>query len=371
VSAAVRRAGTRTVLAAVAALVAVVVGVGAYLVASPGERMVHASAEFDRTTGLYVGSTVRILGVAVGKVTRIEPHGRTVEVDFSYPARYRVPAGAGAVIVPPSIVGDRYLQLTPVYEGGPVLSDGTRIPLDRTAVPVEYDQITASLSDLSVALGPRGANKDGALSRLVDVGAANLDGNGRRLHDTLHSLAQLLGTLDGNKSDLVAVIDHLDRFTTALAADDKGVRAVNQDLAQVATFLSDERGDLDAALRDLSVALREVAAFVHANRDALTRDVGGLAEVTTVLARNQRALAEFLDEAPQALLNLRDAYNPAHHTLDTRNNLDQLANPGQALCQLLAGVGVPCPDQLKHLPTPPVASSNPPSSLDQMLKVRS
>ncbi|MFL6140045.1 MAG: MCE family protein [Frankiaceae bacterium] len=366
-----RRPGTRTVLTTLAAVVAVVIGVGAYLVLAPGDRMVHASASFARTTGLYVGSTVRILGVPVGKVTRIEPRGSTVEVDFAYAAKNRVPAGAGAVVVPPSIVGDRYLQLTPVYEGGPVLADGSRIPLARTAVPVEYDQIVSSLSDLSVALGPKGANADGALSRLVDVGAANLDGNGRRLHDTLHSVAQLLGTLDADKGDLVGTVDHLSRFTTVLAKDDAGVRAVNRDLAQVASFLSDERGDLDSALSNLSIALREVASFVHANRDAIASDVGGLAEVTTVLARNQRALAEFLDEAPLALMNLRDAYNPAHHTLDTRNNLDQLTNPGAAVCQLLAGVGVPCPDQLKHLPTPPVPSAGAPGSLDQMLKVRS
>jgi phospholipid/cholesterol/gamma-HCH transport system substrate-binding protein len=275
------------------------------------------------------------------------------------------------VIVPPSIVGDRYLQLTPVWRSGPVLGDGARIPESRTAVPVEYDQIVSSLNDLDVALGPKGANAKGALSRLVDVGAANLDGNGRRLHDTVGALSQLLGTLDDNRTGLVDVIGNLDRFTTTLASDDSGVRAVNRDLAQVATFLAGERGDIDTALRDLSVALGEVGTFVRGNRALLARNVKGLAEVTAVLARNQRALTEFLDDAPLALTNLDETYNAQHRTLDTRANLDQLSNPGQALCQLLDGVGVPCPDALKRLPSPPPLPGTPPTSLQQMLRVRS
>jgi phospholipid/cholesterol/gamma-HCH transport system substrate-binding protein len=365
------RLSNRAVVALLTAVAVLAVALGSFLLLSPGDRMVHVSAEFPRTTGLYEGSTVRILGVPVGKVTKVRARGTTVEVDFDYPAKYKVPADASAVIVPPSIVGDRYLQLTPVYRSGPTLADGTRIPEGRTAVPVEYDQIVASLNDLDVALGPKGANAKGALSRLVDVGAANLRGNGKRLNDTLHSLATLLGTLDDNRTGLVDVIGHLNQFTTALASDDGGVRAVNSDLAQVATFLADERQDLDTALRTLSVALGEVGTFVRGNRAVLARDVKGLAEVTTVLTRNQRALEEFLDDAPLALTNLEGTYNSSTRTLDTRANLDQLSNPGAALCQLLEGAGVKCPDILKKLPSPPPLPGNPLTSLQQMLKVRS
>jgi phospholipid/cholesterol/gamma-HCH transport system substrate-binding protein len=365
------RLSNRAVVALLAVVAVLAVALGGFLLLSPGDRMVHVSAEFPRTTGLYEGSTVRILGVPVGKVSKVTAKGRVVEVDFSYPAKYKVPAGASAVIVPPSIVGDRYLQLAPVWRSGPTLADGARIPESRTAVPVEYDQIVSSLNDLDVALGPKGANAKGALSRLVDVGAANLDGNGKRLNDTLHALGQLLGTLDDNRTGLVDVIGNLNRFTTTLASDDSGVRAVNRDLAQVASFLSDERGDLDTTLRDLSVALGEVGAFVHANRAGLARNIKGLAEVTTVLTRNQRALTEFLDDAPLALTNLQGAYSPRTHTLDTRANLDQLTNPGAALCQLLEGAGVKCPDILKKLPSPPPLPGPPLTSLQQMLKVRS
>ncbi len=52
-----------------------------------------------------------------------------MHVTFSYDDKYRVPASAKAAIVAPSLVSDRYVQLLPVYQSGPALAAGTRIPL--------------------------------------------------------------------------------------------------------------------------------------------------------------------------------------------------------------------------------------------------
>ena len=93
--------------------------------------------------------------------------------------QYAVPADADAVVLAPSLVSDRYVQFSPVYDGGAKMKDGATVPLERTATPVELDQVYGALDDLSAALGPNGANKNGALSDLVDVGAANLEGQRR------------------------------------------------------------------------------------------------------------------------------------------------------------------------------------------------
>ena len=57
-----------------------------------------------------------------------------------------ISASAQAVIVAPSIVGDRYIQLTPVYESGPKLRDGATLSTKDTSVPLELDQIYDSLN---------------------------------------------------------------------------------------------------------------------------------------------------------------------------------------------------------------------------------
>ncbi len=301
----------------------------------------HLRAEFVRAVGLYPGSDVRILGVKVGEVTSVRPAGDRVVVDMTYDDEFSVPEDAKAVVVAPSVVSDRYVQLTPVYDGGPRLADDARIPLRRTAVPVELDRIFSSLDDLNVALGPEGANSDGALSRLLAVGADNLDGQGEDINQTLTDFSQAISTLSSERGNLFGTLRNLQVFTTALAGSDSQVRAFNDDLASVADQLAGERDELALALKNLAVALGEVASFVKANRADLTTDIAGLADITGTLAKQKDAMAEVLDAGPVALSNLQNAYNPASGTLDSRDNAEQQQDPGLYLCSLLTSLGQP------------------------------
>ena len=332
---------SRRALSAVAGGLALVLVVALALVLWPSGGQVHASADFSRAVGLFKGSDVRILGVKVGQVTGVHPRGTTVHVTFVYDRKYKVPADAKAVVVSPSVVSDRYVQLTPVWRSGPVLASGDDIPLERTAVPVELDRIYQSLDDLDVALGPKGANKDGALSRLLAVGSANLGGEGDQLHTTVAGLASTLGTLSEGRDDLFGTVRNLQTFTAMLAASDTQVSSFNQNLASVADQLAGERQDLGAALSNLAVALSEVARFVEDNRGNLTADLKGLRDVTGVLVKERAALTEVLRAGPAALSNLQLAYNPASGTLDTRNNAEQSQDPALFLCSLLVTTGQP------------------------------
>ncbi|MGN6751798.1 MAG: MCE family protein [Intrasporangium sp.] len=316
----------------------VVVGlVAAAFVVWPRTSQTTVSADFVRAVGLYPGSDVRILGVRVGQVDSVVPQGDHVHVTFSFDDAHRVPATARAAIVAPSLVSDRYVQLLPVYSGGPALAAGARIPLDRTAVPVELDRISQSLDDLMVALGPDGANKDGALNRLLQTAAANLDGNGDRLHSTVHDLSTALTTLSGSKEDLFGTVKNLQSFTSMLASNNDQVRRLNSDLATVAVQLSEERENLKLALKNLGVATNEVSSFVKDNRALLKTDVARAVAVTETLAKNRDALSEVLDNAPVALSNLQNAYHPQTGTLDTRNNAKGLDDPLLLICSILTG----------------------------------
>lgn len=320
-----------------AALVLLAGTAGCGLVGDP--EVNRLSARFDRAVGVYVNSDVRVLGVRVGKVTKITPDGDDVLIDMEYETKYKVPADAKAVLVAPSIVSDRYVQLTPVWREGPTLEDGADLGTDRTAVPVELDAIYSSLDDLNRALGPEGANAEGALSDLITTGARNLDGNGALLNSALKDLSLAVGTLSNQRDDLFGTIANLQDFTTTIASSDRTVRNFNADLADVASQLDDQKQDLASAVRALSVALGEVAAFVRDNSEDLTANVKNLADVTGVLVKQKRALEEFIDNSPTALSNLQLAYNPQSGTLDTRDNNESEASPEAIVCNLLITVG--------------------------------
>ncbi|MCW3844002.1 MCE family protein [Micromonospora yasonensis] len=278
----------RPLAAATVLLTAVAAGAVVWRHETPQRRVV---AYFTRAVGVYPGSDVRVLGVRVGEVEKITPQGRVVRVEMRYDPTLRVPADAQALIVPPSVVSDRYVQLTPAVTGGADLPDGAEIPVARTAAPMEIDDIYQALDEFNKTLGPQGANADGALSDLVTTGRANLEGNGQNLHDTLDGLSRALTTLSTGRGDLFGTVTNLQRFTTTLAESDQQVRRFQQLLADVAEQLAGEKEELAAALRNLATALAEVTTFVRQNRTALTSNVTALADITRVLVRQQQAVS--------------------------------------------------------------------------------
>ncbi|MFE6959119.1 MCE family protein [Streptomyces sp. NPDC057696] len=325
--------------ARVAVVTALVLVASLAYVLWPRSRPVHVTAYFPRTVGIYPGSDVRVLGVRIGEVQKITPEGDRVRVELSYEEGRRVPADAQAAIINSSVVSDRYVQLLPVYRKGAALRDGDVIPETRTAVPVELDRVFDSLHTTADALGPKGANKEGSLSRLLGVSADNLDGQGENLNRTVKDLSQAVTTLSDGRSDLFGTVRNLQVFTAALAADDKSVRSFNTSLTEVAGQLAGERKDLADALRNLGTALGDVSDFVKKNKKSLASDVKGLSKVTKVLVTQRAALEELLDVAPTGLSNLNNAYNPSSGTLDTRNNAQQAQDPASLLCSVLRTTG--------------------------------
>lgn len=327
---------------AVRVLALAVVGVlviAAVISLRPGPEQKLLKASFPRTVSIYEGSDVRILGVGVGTVETVKPAGTTVEVTMRYDADVKVPADVKAAVIAPSVVGDRFIQLTPVYTKGPVLKDGATLGTDRTAVPLELDQIYQYIDDLAVGLGPDGANKDGALTRLLDSTARNFGGQGQQFNETIRNLGRFTATLDNNKDALFDTAREVERFVSALEENDRTVRDFNDSLAAASSVLEAERDDLAAALRNLGVAMEQVSSFVKENKNALSSNIKGLVRVSDILVRQRDALDETLNVAPVALANLYHTYNPTTGTLDTRANLGESftqieTNPAGFLCSL-------------------------------------
>lgn len=293
------------------------------------------TAYFDRTVAIYPGSEVRVLGVEVGSVDSVEPQGDKVKVVLNVDRSVDIPADAKAVQINPSIVGDRYIQLTPVYSGGAKIARTATIPRDRTATPVEVDQLYKSVKDLSDALGPNGANKNGAVTDLVDVSAANLAGNGEALGTSIANLSRAARYFSDARGDIFDTVKNLQSFVSMLAANDKQVRTFNVQLASLSGFLADERKDLGDSLNLLSYALGDIARFIDDNREMISSNANGLTTLTKTLADQRDNLAKALPQLPLALSNLINAHNAEAGTLDMRANLTDLQNPLDLQCRLL------------------------------------
>jgi|HubBroStandDraft_1064217.scaffolds.fasta_scaffold03382_6 phospholipid/cholesterol/gamma-HCH transport system substrate-binding protein len=321
-----------SVVAAAAALVVLVTGVLWY---RASHSSIEVTAYFSQSIGVYPGSDVRVLGVQVGRIDSTSPDGTLVKVMMSVDANVAVPADAQAIVITSGVVGDRYVQLSPPYTGGPRMASGAVIPVGRTAVPLEVDQIYASLSKFFTALGPNGINKTGALSSLIKAGASVLRGNGQNLSNMITQFSALNRTLGGSSGNFFATIANLGVFNSMLARNDSQVRLAQQQLASVTGYLAADRQSLGTALNTLATALAQVSAFIASNRGLITSNVDKLAAITRLLVAERASLAEALSTAPLAVDNLLNAYDAADKSLAGRGDLNELSLGPAA--KLLAG----------------------------------
>lgn len=316
---------------AIAGVVAVAVavaggGIGAYVATRPASLTI--TAHFLSAPGLYVGNHVDILGVPVGRITRITPGDRDVAVVMSLPHDTRVPANAEAVITAANVVSDRFIQLSPPYTGGPVMSSGADIPTSRVHTPVEVDQLYAALDQLGKALGPNNVDSSGSLGDLFHVTAQNLDGNGQLLHDAIDGLGKALPAVSKYAPQLTSLLDNLDTLSRALADHDSTVSAFYNDLATATSQLAGERQDIATALSTLQSALGQLGTFVQNNRTTLGATIGNLVTVSNALLAHQRELIETFDVLPLTITNLGQVVESGADGLRVR--IRASLQPGQA-----------------------------------------
>lgn len=302
-------------------------------------RPTTITAHFVSATGIYPGDDVRVSGVRVGNISSIEPDGRytrfTLEVDSSV----RIPAEATAVVVVQNLIASRYVQLAPAYEdSGPALTDGAVIPVERTAVPIEWDEVKDQISRLATDLGPKTDHDRTAIGTFIDSAANALDGNGEKLRTTLGELSRLARTLAAGSGDIVNTVKNLQQFIAVLSESTTQIVQFQNRFATLTSVLNNSRSDLDTALTELSTALGEVQQFVSETRDKTSEQIQRLVNVTQNLVDHKMDLENLLHVAPNAISNFNRIYNPNSGAIVGSFVFNNFANPLALICGSIGAV---------------------------------
>lgn len=305
-----------------------------------GADQTRVTAMFSSANGLYVGDDVRILGVRAGQVEEVHPEGTAVRVVLSVSSEHKLPADARAVILAPSLVASRFVQLTPAYSAGPVLPSGSTIPEARTSVPQTFDETKTQLTRLAKQLGPSATNPEGSLAQLIKVADTNLDdGNAKRLHDTIKGLSDAAAALSSGRGDLFETVQNLATFLRALVSNDDAVREFSEQLDEVSATLEDDRRALAVALESLGRAFGDMETFLAANADQTSGTVRDVAELSSTLAEQTKAIEQVVHVAPTALANFYNIIDPRYGAFTGALGLGNLQASGASLsCGLIAGI---------------------------------
>lgn len=291
-------------------------------------------AYFEHTAALYPGDDVSIMGVEVGSVDKVEPAGDKMKVTFHYPSKYKVPANASAVILNPSLVASRNIQLEPPYNGGAVLTNHAVIPIERTQVPVEWDDLRSSISKTVAALGPTPERPQGPLGEAIASLADGLAGKGEAINKSLNSLSTALTALNESRGETFALVRGLATFLTALKINEQQLVSLNRNLAQITSSLAPNDHEVADAVDQLNALLPVLHKFLDQNGQLVTHDINNLATATTPLVQPDTALdlETFLHVFPTFAANANNTYHPSHGALTIIPAITNFANPLQLIC---------------------------------------
>lgn len=328
------------VAAVAATAAAVAIGVVGHYVKSRLDTMT-VIAQFDSAAGLYEGNVVAVLGMPVGKVSKVTSKGSYVEAELTVDKKVKIPAAARAVTITTSILTDRQVELTPPYRSGPVLKNHDTIGLTRTKTPVAFDRVLDMLDKVSKSL--KGDGKGGGpVADLSDAAVAITDGNGKKILAALDELSKALRLSSERgittREQLTTIVTDLSSITEAAARNDAKVREFGSTTRQLSQILADEKFGTGATGRTINRILEEVTTLIENNRDNLKQAVRNGDTVAKTLVEDQRVVAELLDVLPLTLENLYNTVDQNNGAIRVHGLLDKALTDSQSakeLCNLM------------------------------------
>jgi phospholipid/cholesterol/gamma-HCH transport system substrate-binding protein len=317
-----------------ATLLVVVLAAGVFVVMRVTGQIARTTvvAYFDNSTGVFPGDDVLIRGVPVGKIDKIEPQPARAKITFWFDRSYKVPADVKAAILSPQLVTGRAIQLTPPYTGGPTMQDGAVMGQDRTAVPVEWDDIRAQLERVTQLLQPTKPGGVSTLGEFINTAATNLRGQGANIRDTVIKLSQAVSALGDHSQDIFSTFKNLSTLVTALHDSTDLLEQLNKNLASVSSVLADDPNKVGQAAQDLNSVVGDVQSFAADNRDAIGTTSDKLTSITKVLVNSLDDIKQTLHIAPSTIQNFNNIYEPANGSLTGALAVNNFANPISFLC---------------------------------------
>jgi phospholipid/cholesterol/gamma-HCH transport system substrate-binding protein len=232
----------------------------------------------------------------------------------------------------PQLVTGRAIQLTPAYTSGATLQNGAEIPQNRTAVPVEWDDVRDQLQRLNELLQPTKPGGVSTLGEFINTTADNLRGQGATIRDTVIKLSQTLSALGDHSKDLFGTFKNLSTLVSALHDSTDLLEQLNRNLASVTSLLADDPNKVGRTMGDLNAVVGDLQSFAADNREALGTTSDKLASITTTLVASLDDIKQALHLAPTTLQNFSNIYEASNGSFTGALAVNNFANPLAFIC---------------------------------------
>jgi phospholipid/cholesterol/gamma-HCH transport system substrate-binding protein len=265
-----------------------------------GRDNFELTATFDNAQGLLVNDNVKISGVPVGKVTKIDvEEGRarvTIQVSNDYADE--LPSDTSAAIRWRNLIGQRYLYLYPGVSSTTLEDGGT----------IEETEDVVDLGELFNRLGPIVASIDeGQVNEFLEAVTQALQGNEDRVGQAIADLGTLAEGLATRDDTIGRLIVNLDTITGTIASRDQQIRTLLENLLAISEAFSSNTDVLDAALQEVGGLSVDLSTLVGTSGDEVDRIIASLDTLLaeTIVPRLDQLGSSLgvLDEASRSIFN--------------------------------------------------------------------
>lgn len=236
----------------------ITVGVkGAFGAFDGGYRLVGS---FDAAgQGLLPGSDVKVRGVNIGEVRRIDLVDGAARVTLTIRDGQQIPDGASATIRPKTLFGEKFVDIDPdvAPPGAPVLVDGDE--LTNTLGGFELEEVLADTYPLLQAIDPA------ELTTVLGELAAGGDGLGEEINRTIVNSEALSEVFAANAGNTEQFLEDLARLSDVLADQADTVLEIADSANTALPTLNDREDDLIALLEQTGRLSNDVADLLEAN----------------------------------------------------------------------------------------------------------
>jgi phospholipid/cholesterol/gamma-HCH transport system substrate-binding protein len=268
----------------------------------------EVTAYFTDAGGIREGDNVTVAGLPAGKVDDVRIEGGMVALQLAVNDDVALPTDSRAEVVVETLLGRRSVALLAGQAEGP-LTDGSRIPVERTTTPVDITE----LNDISVQLLE--ASDADAFERFMAQITAVTEGKEAEVRTLIDGLENVTAAIDNRRWELGRLLESLRTLSTVFGERDQTIVRLIDELNVVLGNLAERQSELERLLESTATGSAETADLVRRNRNVLDSALAALHTDLEVLNRHQLDLAAGIGYLNQAV----EGYSSVGYSQGTPN----------------------------------------------------
>ncbi|MBB3037677.1 MCE family protein [Hoyosella altamirensis] len=252
---------------------------------SLGPDPISVTAEFDQVPEVFPETMVKVNGVNVGKIDRVDlsDDGWNAVVSMTLQNDLQLPANSRISIQQTALLGEKFLAIEPPPQADrvpEVIEEGDVIPIDNSRVQIEIEDIFGALSLL---LNGGGVAQ---IQPIIEELDRAFGGREPQVKALLNDTNQLVASLNNQRAEIQRAFDNVEVMSGRLDNQREQISRVVEEIPRGTQILSEQTPQIIEMLRQLDGMSQVGTQVIGQARDDLVQDLRALRPTLQALANS-------------------------------------------------------------------------------------